>query len=490
MILQRLCHFAETQPNAAAVSDAGRALNYGQLTTFARVMRALIVKESDCPRIGILLPGCAAFAGTLFGCLWAGRIAIPLNFLLQPAELRRVAANAGLDLVITVKHFAELAGTLGLKTLYLEQAGLKRRFLLSKFQSVPPLPTAAEAQTAVILYTSGTAGEPKGVELTYGNLMSNCRDCIAFADIQQDHTVLSVLPPFHIFGLTGTTLLPIWQGMSVHYLPRFNPAAAVKAIADRRVSIFLAIPSMYAAMQRVKRAAAEHFASMYLAISGGEPLPAEVARAYREEFGVQLDEGYGLTETSPVVSLNLPWQCRPGTVGRTIPNCQVRIVNPAGQILDRDHDGEILVRGPGVMKGYFGRPQETAAVLDADGWFHTGDQGRLDADGFLSITGRLKEMMIIGGENVFPGEIEAVLTQHPAVQEGSVIGVPDAGRGEVAVAFVILKEGAAARETELRHFCREHLASMKVPRQVLICESLPRGPTGKILKRALPDLLP
>lgn len=485
MFLEKLFHFADTQSSKTAVSDHTRELSYGQLTAFSRVMRDLVAKESKCPRVGIMLPCSNAFVGTLLGCFWADRVAIPLNFLLRPAELRKIVIDAALDLIITVEHFSELAKTLGVKTLFLEQAHLKRKILLSKLKSTPRLPTVTEEQTAVILYTSGTSGEPKGVQLTYGNLRSNCRDCAAHAQISNDHVLLSVLPPFHVFGLTAMTLLPLWLGMTVHYIPRFNPVATVRAIQEKQISVFMAIPSMFAALLGVKRANPECFRSLFLTLSGGEPLHSGTAKAFAERFEVELNEGYGLTETSPVVAINLPWDRLPGAVGKPIPNCGVRIVDAAGEVLPPDRDGEIQVRGPGVMKGYYRKPEETAAVINADGWFATGDQGRLNAEGFLSITGRIKEMMIIGGENVFPAEIENVLTEHASVAEAAVIGVPDPARGEIPIAFVILKEDRQAGENELRSHCRERLASLKVPRQVKICEDLPRGPTGKILKRAL-----
>ena len=488
MFLERLLDIADTHASKLAVSDHTRELNYGQLTTFARVMRDLILKESKSPRVGIMLPGSAAFAGTLFGCMWADRVAVPLNFMLHLQELRKVTQDAGLDVIITIEHFADLARELGVKTVFLEQAGLKRKFLFSKLKASPAVPTVENEQTAVLLYTSGTSGEPKGVELTYGNLSSNCRDCAAHAQISSDHVLLSVLPPFHVFGLTAMTLLPMWLGMTVHFIPRFNPIAAVKTIQEKQISVFMAIPSMYAAMQRVKRATPESFKSLYLALSGGEPLQASTAEAFQDRFDVQLNEGYGLTETSPVVSLNLPWNRLAGAVGKPLPNCEVRIIDDSGSILPPDRDGEIHVRGPGIMKGYYNKADETAEVIDAEGWFKTGDQGRLSKDGFLSITGRIKEMLIIGGENVFPSEIENVLTQHPAVDEAAVIGIPDESRGEVPLAFVILKEGQSAEEKELRSHCRDRLASLKVPRQVKICDDLPRGPTGKILKRALRKL--
>lgn len=489
MFLEKLLAATDTKADKLAVADPFRELSYGQLTTFAQVMRGIITKESTCERVGIVMPGSSAFVGTLFGCMWAGRVAIPLNFLLQPAELEKVVRDSGIDLILTVDHFREQVEALGVKTVYLEKAGLKRKFLFSKIKSTPTVPTVAEDQTAVILYTSGTSGEPKGVELSFGNLMSNCRDSVAHARIDREHVLLSVLPPFHVFGLTAMTLLPIWLGMTVHYLPRFNPLATVRTIEQKRISIMMAIPSMYTAIQRVKRASKESFESIYLALSGGEPLQASTAQAFEEKFAVRINEGYGLTETSPVVSMNMPWDFTAGAVGKVIPNCEVRIASPDGAALPANQDGEIQIKGPGVMKGYYRRAEETAAVMAEGGWFKTGDQGRLDDAGFLSITGRLKEMMIVGGENVFPREIESVLEQHPSVEEVAVIGQPDSSRGEVPVAFVIPAEGVEADENELRSLCRERLASFKVPRRIHIRADLPRGPTGKIFKRQLKEYL-
>ncbi len=487
MFLERLHHWTDTHPEKTAVADSTRQLTYSQLTQFARIMRDVILRQSRCERIGIILPGSSAFAGTLLGCFWANRIAIPLNFLLQKPELQKVVADAGLDLILTTRHFSELAQALPVKCLFLEQLGLKAKFFWSKFFRMPPVPVVDENQTAVILYTSGTNGLPKGVELTYGNLASNCRDCVVHERIATDHTLLSVLPPFHVFGLTALTLLPLWMGMTVHYIPRFNPIEAVRTISEKRISILMAIPSMLSAMARVKSATSESFKSLYLTISGGEPLRETTAREFQERFGVTLLEGYGLTETSPVVSINQPWAQRTGTVGHPIPNCEIRIIGTNREVLGPQQDGEIVLRGPNVMKGYYRRADATASVIDSDGWFHTGDMGRIDSDGYLSITGRIKEMLIVGGENVFPREIENVLMQHPAVEEAAVIGHEDPSRGEVPIAFVILREGATADENELRALCRNNLAGFKVPREIRLRKDLPRGPTGKILKRLLKD---
>ncbi|MHC4092577.1 MAG: class I adenylate-forming enzyme family protein, partial [Planctomycetota bacterium] len=345
---------------------------------------------------------------------------------------------------------------------------------------------------AVILYTSGTSAAPKGVELTYQNLYRNCEACIEAARMDRKQTFLNILPPFHVFGLTANVLVPVVLGASVYAIPRFQPAAALKAISEQRISIVMVIPSMYAAMLRTKSISDDALTSIHLAISGGEPLPESLAQGFEKRFGVKLHQGYGLTETSPVVSLCASHAYRDGSVGRVIPGFECRIADDQGRALPAGQDGEIQVRGPCVMKGYYRRPQETAAVIEAAGWFRTGDIGQLDEDGYLFVTGRKKEMMIVGGENVFPGEIEYVLTEHRAVAEAAVIGVADTSRGEVPVAFVTLSadaRGEPVGEQELRNFARRRLAGYKVPRRIRIADDLPRGPTGKVLKRKLAELL-
>jgi long-chain acyl-CoA synthetase len=354
---------------------------------------------------------------------------------------------------------------------------------------LPAAPKVDRDQTAVILYTSGTTAQPKGVELTFGNLHSNCVDCIhSILNTAAPQKFLNILPPFHVFGLTANVLIPIFMRATVFAIPRFNPIVAVRAVEEQGITVILAIPSMYAAMLRVKSAKADAFRNIYVAISGGEPLAESVRVGFLERFDVSLGQGYGLTETSPVIAATPCDEIRPGIVGRPIRNVQARIIDDQGHSLPAGSDGEIVMKGPGLMKGYYRKPEETAKVIDRDGWFHTGDIGRFDPQGSLAITGRLKEMLIIGGENVFPREIEAVLEQHDAVLQAAVIGVPDGLRGEAPVAFVIPKKDMTVRDDELRNFARQRLAGYKTPRHVIVREDLPTGPTGKILKRKLREL--
>jgi len=487
MLVEMLIQAARNRGQVEAVTDQSRGLTYTRLLRLARVMRDLVAATTDRLRCGIMLPASVPFPACLFGALWANRTAVPLNFLLAPAELAEIVSRAELDLIITTRHFETLADQLPARAVYLEDLPLKRKLAVATVRRMPAVPAVAPDETAVLLFTSGTAAAPKGVELTYHNLQSNCTDCIATAHMTPDHRFLNCLPPFHVFGLTANVLAPVALGASVFCVPRFSPAAVIDAIRRQRISIMMAIPSMYGAILRSKSAPAELMNDVYLAVSGGEPLSETLRRGFEDRFGTRLLQGYGLSETSPVCTLELPWAKKDGSIGRAVRNVSVRIADNENKPCPTGTDGEIQVKGPNVMKGYYRDPDATTEVMTEDGWFRTGDGGRMDAEGFVTITGRLREMMIVGGENVFPREIEAVLEKHPAVDSVAVIGVPDASRGEVPTAFVIPREGSEVTENELRSFAREHLAGYKVPRQVHLADELPRGPTGKILKRKLSE---
>lgn len=489
MLIDAFRKTVDRSPRTLAVCDSVRSLTYRQLARVASVLRDVIARQTSCQRVGIMLPASSVFPAVLFGTLWSSKIAVPLNFLLQADELKPIIEDAQLDLILTIRHFADLAARLPARVVFLDELPLKRRVLLSALRRLPPTPRVDPDDTAVILYTSGTTGSPKGVELSHHNLHSNCVATIELLQIESNNRFLNVLPPFHVFGLTANVLVPVVLGASVYAIPRFSPVATIKTVRDKQITIILAIPSMYAAILRTKSAPRDTFESVYLAVSGGEPLPHSVHQQFQDRFGVALREGYGLTETSPVIAVGSADRYKIATVGMPLPNTEIRIVAEDGTVLPATLDGEILVRGPGVMKGYFRRPQETRLVIDADGWFATGDIGNVDEEGYLSITGRAKDMLIIGGENVFPREIEAALESHADVLQAAVIGIPDELRGEAPVAFVIPRPGADITEQLLRNHVKKLLAGFKTPKRIEICEDLPTGPTGKILKRALRDRL-
>lgn len=475
-LLSRFEEFVRRRADRPAAGDQSLVLDYRSLYAVAGGLSRQIAERTDQPRVGVMVPSSTACAAAILACWYAGRTPVPLNFLLGKEELAKVIRDAGLDLIVTIEHFAG-----GLR-----EAGLTVLILDAK--SLVPGPAAAPAargdDVAVVIYTSGTSGDPKGVQLTFDNVVQNALGCATHANIEPDEVFVGVLPQFHSFGFTAMTVVPLLIGATVWYLPRFSPVAIVETIRERRASVFFAIPSMFGALLKLKTADPASLGSLRLAVSGGEPLPMRVADAFRERFGIEILEGYGLTETSPVVSFNTPESRRRGSVGRPLDGIDVWAVDEKGGQLGADRDGELLIRGHCVMKGYLNKPEQTDAVL-RDGVFSTGDIGKVDAEGFVYITGRAKEMMIVGGENVFPKEIENVIAAFPGVAEVAVVGAKDDVRGEVPVAFVIPQEGATLDEVKIRDFCRGQLAGYKVPREVRIAANLPRGPTGKILKRAL-----
>ncbi len=486
-------------PRRAAIVDDRRTYSCGQVVGGAMFAAEQIEAATGADHVAILLPASGAFAMTLLGTWFAGRVAVPLNYLLSRDELNYVIRDCDADTIVTVPQMIDFIGGVeaipdGVRLLDLTQID---------FTGVPPLrwpPMAGRDRTAVILYTSGTSGRPKGVVLTHGNLHSNVDAAIEHASITQLDTFLGVLPQFHSFGLTAMTLIPLRAGSKVVYSAKFSPLRRiVELIRKHRPGIFMAIPSMYGALLSAKDLTALDLASIRIAISGAEPLPDAIFEQYRERFNVHIMEGYGLTETAPVTNWSTPKRHRLHSVGPSLPGVRVVIVDDEDNVLPPGRDGEILIAGPNVMAGYYKQPQLTAeAFVDletgtgqdrgeprAQRFFRTGDVGHLDHDGFLFITGRKKEMLIIGGENVFPREIEEVLNKHPSVGSSAVIGQTDTIRGEVPVAFVEIQDGQEFNESELRSWCRENLATFKTPRKITRVDQLPRNPTGKIMRREL-----
>ncbi len=468
-------------PFSVKVIDDQRSWRGIDLLGGALHLARTIERTTSSPHVGVMLPTSGLFPMAMIACWMLGRTIVPLNYLLKPRELEYILDDAELDAVVTVTPMVEHVGGLPerIKQIRLDELS---------FKGVPPPRWPASRPTkhvAALLYTSGTSGRPKGVMLTAGNLAANVRQCIEWVRFSRADSFLGVLPQFHSFGLTVLTILPLTRGCKAVYTARFQPRTIIKLLQQHRPTAMVAIPTMYNVLLAARSATAEDFSSLKFAVSGGEPLPAAVAEGFRDRFGKTINEGYGLTETSPVTNWCRPGEHKARSVGMALPGVDEKIVDPQGRRLGRNQDGEICIKGPNVMAGYYKLAQQTADVMDAEGYFRTGDMGRFDDDGHLYITGRIKEMLIIGGENVFPREIEEVLNRHPAVADSAVIGVCDEARGEVPVAFVELREGASADEAELRSHCREHLAQFKIPREVRVIAALPRNPTGKILRREL-----
>jgi long-chain acyl-CoA synthetase len=471
-----------------AIVDDRRSWRGFELLAGAAALAREIERTSSAPTVGLLIPTSGAFAMAALAGWMAGRTIVPMNYLLKPEELQYIADDCETDLILASKALVEHMGhhPAGPRTTFLED------LTLTKFRGVPAglLRPADDADLACLLYTSGTSGRPKGVMLTHGNLRANIRQACESARLTRADVFLGVLPQFHSFGFTVLTLLPLTIGAKVVYTARFVPRRLIELIRAQRASVMIAIPSMYGAMLGVKSAKRDDFDSLRFAVSGGEPLPDSIAHGMRDRFGVLVNEGYGLTETSPLTNVCVPEDFAPRSVGRPVVMLEQRIVDPATErVLDAGEEGEVRMRGPNVMRGYFKLPKESAEAFDAHGFFRSGDIGRMDDRGRLSITGRLKEMLIVGGENVFPREIEEVLNLHPAVKGSGVVGLRDDIRGEVPVAFVELEDGANATDTELREWCRDRIAGYKIPREVRIVSELPRNPTGKIVRRELAKMV-
>lgn len=483
MLFQPLFTHAQRAPQDLAIIDERGQYTYQQLAAAAAGLGLYLGMQTAKPTVGLLLPPSAAFAASFYGTLLSGKAVVPINYLLGDREIAHVIADSGIDTVVTIPQLAPRVQNADLKVVDITQLPQTPPFAIT-----PKFPSPAATDTAVLLYTSGTSGLPKGVELTYANLQSDVDASIEAANLQQRHKFLGVVPLFHAFGLTAGLLAPIQLGASVVYLSRFSPVAVLNAFKEHGISIMFGVPAMYGAVAHLKNAAPEDFKSAWALLSGGDALPATLREGFKARFGVPLLEGYGLSETSPVVALNTPDVNRAGSVGKMIPGAEARIVDDNNNPLPAGQEGEIWLKGPMIMKGYHKLPNETAAALTADGYFKTGDLGKLDADGFLFITGRKKDLIIVAGEKAVPREIEETLMRHPAVQEAAVVGKKDPSRGEVVVAFVTLKPGQSATPDEIREFARnQNLVQFKVPREVTILDELPRSPTGKVLKRTLAE---
>jgi long-chain acyl-CoA synthetase len=482
MLTESIFSRAAEQPSTVAVVDDRGKYTFAQLAAMASMLRRAVSDSTGQPRIGLLLPPGAGFVASFYGALMAGKAVVPINYLLGDREIAHCVADSGIDVVVSIPQLAGRLKGLALKVIDLTQlasapAGSQQPDLGQ--------PSPAADDLAVLMYTSGTSGLPKGVLLTYGNLQSSVDGSIAHMNFQSTHRFLGVIPLFHVFGMVATMLAPIQLGATTVYLSRFSPLGVVNAIREHGISLMLAVPSMYAALLHLKEASAADFKGIYAMISGGEPLPTALCDAFEARFGVTLLDAYGMTETSLGIALNTPTVRKSGSVGKPLPGAEVRIVDDTGHDVGLGQPGEIWVRGPMVMKGYHKLPAETAAAITPDGYFKTGDLGMFNADGFLHLTGRKKDLIIVSGEKVSPGEIEAVLTAHPAVADAAVVGRKDKSRGEVVAAFVTIRGGQATTAQELRDFCRQRLPAWKVPREVRIIDAMPRSPTGKILRREL-----
>jgi long-chain acyl-CoA synthetase len=472
----------EAHRSRVALVEEDRKWTFGELAADVDSIARMLREKVQGDTVGILLLNSERYVATLLAVWKAGKTAVPLNYLLPPQELAFIIRDSGMSAIVSSQFFAQALAAV--KPLFGDKGVILMadapEFTQSSGNDVPK---HEYRNPALYLYTSGTTGRPKGVILSHRNLLHNVDSCAKAGEFDARDAFLCLLPFFHTYAITGTILLPLLNGCSMVLVDRFHPHKVLKLIEDHRISVFLAIPSMYRVLAMSE--GGFNVSSVRFPISGGEPLPIAVAEAFEKRFGVHICEGYGQTEAAPVVTLNLPAKRKLGTVGLPLPGIEISIWDETKSPLPLETIGEIMVRGENVMEGYYRLPDETAKTITGD-WLHTGDLGKVDADGFVTITGRKKDLIISAGENIYPREIEEVLATHPKIKEVAVIGVKDEVRGEVPKAFLLLHEGMAVEDKELRAFCREKLAGYKVPKHFEVLADLPRTPTGKVLKRLLP----
>lgn len=458
----------------------------GRMAGVSNGLREEKVESGD--RVALWMKNCPEFIPSYFGILAVGGVVVPVNNFLKPDEVAFILRDAGVQVLIcdeSLREDVEKLRTLlpGLRCLRAES--LAPATATFSAESAPGL-GRAESDLAVLVYTSGTTGRPKGAMLSHGNLLANVESCRKeLAAVDHDRFVV-LLPMFHSFMMTVGMLLPLLVGGSMVLIKSVHPPKNVIAeILQRRATILPAVPQFFRALAHAE---VPRDFPLRLCISGGAPLPVEILKEWTEHMPVPLIEGYGLSEASPVVALNPiagPW--KPGSIGKPISGVEVTVQTDDGKQLGVDETGEICVRGANVMQGYWNQPDETSKAL-RDGWLLTGDIGHRDAEGYFFITDRKKDMLLVNGINVYPREIEEIIYQFPGVKEAAIIGVPDARRGEQPVAFVSAQEGATLDPKAIQQFVRERLADYKVPKQITVLASLPQNATGKVLKTELRKL--
>jgi len=476
---------AEKYGDRPAVRAGDLLMRYDELlvaaSSVAGELRERGIRTGD--RVGMVMPNVPAFPVLFFGALWAGAVVVPMNPLLKAGEIEYHLRDSGASLVYGLDggsdEVKQAADALGIPCVLVGAAdpdGPRDVRVLTPVGR-------ADDDTAVILYTSGTTGQPKGAELTHRNLAATARTAASLSSITREDVIMGCLPLFHVFGLVCGLIASVAAGSSLTLIARFDVAAALRTVGLHGVTVFEGVPTMYAAMLHHPDADSANTESLRTCVSGGSAIPVEVMRGFERTFGCRILEGYGLSETSSVVSFNHPdRESKPGSIGTPVSGSEMRLIDDDGQDVGVDAKGEIVVRGQNVMKGYWGRPDETRAAMP-DGWLRTGDIATRDTDGYYYIVDRKKDVIIRGGYNVYPREVEEAFYQHPAVSEVAVVGIEHPELGEEVGAAVTLKPGQDVGVDDLREFVRNRVAAYKYPRHVWLADALPKNSVGKILRR-------
>lgn len=497
---------AINQPEKIAYHFLNESVSYEQfeqyVATFAGGLKDLGINKGD--HIALLVGNTPHFLITLYASWRLGAVVVPINPTYTPNELSYIVQNSDAKLMVALDKLAPLIAQKNVlfpnienvivcetdedsikQAMELEEKPYLFTELIKSSSPVNQLTSLAKDDNAIILYTSGTTGNPKGAMLTHENVYSNARDIGTYLEMTSDDRVVATLPVFHVFALTVVVNAPLLRGATVLLVPQFSPAEVFKTIREQKATIFAGVPTMYNFLYQYEEGNPEDYASIRLSISGGASLPVSLLENFEKKFNTRISEGYGLSEASPVTCFNpLDRERVPGSIGTSIVNVENKVVDENGNEVPRGEVGELIVRGPNVMKGYYKMPEETAKTIK-DGWLYTGDLAKQDENGYFYIVDRKKDMIIVGGFNVYPREIEEVLYSHPDIVESAVVGQPHDELGEAVHAHVALKKESSLTEEDIIQYCRERLAKYKVPSVVHFHDELPKGGTGKILRKAL-----
>jgi long-chain acyl-CoA synthetase len=479
-------------PDKIALIFEDKSYTYKQLdeqaNRVANGLQKLGIKTGE--RVALFLPNIPEFIFSYLGILKIGAIVVSINVMLKSAEVSYILNDCSAKAIITTEQQSEELQVANLPKLQhiliAEGNPIKGMRLAQLIKNTSPIARAMELErdsAASIVYTSGTTGFPKGATLSHGNIISNMYSQNRCCGMRVDDRLLLCLPLFHCFGQNAILNAGLNVCSTIILQRRFDLQQVLTAIKTHQITMFFGVPTIFIKLLQTETSH-DNFKSIRFYFSAAAPLPVEVADRWQEKFGFVIHQGYGLTETSPCASYNHDLKYKPGSIGTPIENVEMKVVNSDGCQLRPGELGEIIIRGPNVMLGYWNRFLETAQVIK-DGWFHTGDIGYMDRDGYFYIVDRLKDTINTSGFKVYPTEVENVFYQHPAIAEVAVYGVPDSIKGEIVAANVVLKAGYSITEEQIHQFCYQNMAAYKVPRAIHIVEAIPKNPTGKVLKRVL-----
>ena len=501
------------QPEKVAYHFMGKDTTFGefefQVGRFAGALQKMGVQKGD--HVALLLANTPHYLISLYATMRIGAVAIPINPIYTPDEISYIIKTGDVKVVIAldmllplveagVQVFPQVVGYIvcetqpdvvekyaALSDAAKAKTSLFTQTLMSSTEAAEPV-AVGDDDTAIILFTSGTTGQPKGAMLTHKNLYSNARDIGDYLKFSDSDRVIATLPVFHVFALSVVVNAPLLKGATILLVPRFSPADVFDIAEKHKATVFAGVPTMFNFLYQYEAGDVAAFENLRLAISGGASLPVSLLHSFEQKFNVRISEGYGLSEASPVTCFNpIDKERKAGSIGQSIVNVENKIVNELGEELPVGEVGELIVRGPNVMKGYYKMPEETAYAI-RDGWLYTGDLAKKDEEDYFYIVDRKKDMIIVGGYNVYPREVEEVLFAHPNIVEAAVLGYPDTNLGEAVHAYVVLKEQTTTPE-EIQAYCAQHIAKYKVPKVIEILDELPRNATGKILRRSLKEAL-